>query len=115
MWMEKLSEGVLRVTTPLGPRYVKPSFLQRIYLLWLFRNFPALPVSVLSTAQKKRIEHICSQHGFVSQIGPGTLSDFAVLGTLEQRPAIEQDLPRRGPVGSVNESVAPFAADRHRP
>jgi hypothetical protein len=39
MWLEKLSWGVLRVLTPLGPRYVKPSLAQRFYLLWIFRNF----------------------------------------------------------------------------
>jgi len=36
MWMEKLAQGVLRVLTPLGPRYLNPSFAQRLYLLWIF-------------------------------------------------------------------------------
>ena len=31
MWMEKLSQGVLRVLTPLGPRYLNPPFAQRLY------------------------------------------------------------------------------------
>ncbi len=115
MWLEKLLEGVLRVLTPLGPRYVKPSFLQRIYLLWIFRNFPTLPVSVLSSAQKRHIERICASHGFLSQVGAFPGADFAVLGTLEQRPAMEETFSTRRPAGSVSESVGPFAADRHRP
>jgi len=66
MWLEKLSLGVLRVLTPLGPRYVNPSFVQRLYLLWIFRNFHTLPVKVLSPRQQKRIDSICARHGFVS-------------------------------------------------
>ena len=30
--IEKLSGGVLRMLTPLGPRYIKPTFYQRLYL-----------------------------------------------------------------------------------
>ena len=43
MWIERLLYGVLRVLTPLGPRYLGPSFLERAYLLWTFRNFTSLP------------------------------------------------------------------------
>ena len=48
MLIEKLAAGVVRVQTPIGPRYVMPSFLQRLYLLWVFRNFAILPHAVLS-------------------------------------------------------------------
>jgi hypothetical protein len=112
MWMEKLTDGVLRVLTPLGPRCVKPSFLQRIYLLWVFRNFHTLPVSVLTRNQTRRIERICDEHGFISQHGLVDAADFAILGTLEQRPAIHDELPPRRPASSVRDSVAPFAADQ---
>ena len=46
--IDKLNDGVLRVLTPLGPRYIRPSFKQRLYLLWVFRNFQVLPMQVLS-------------------------------------------------------------------
>jgi hypothetical protein len=112
MLMEKLTDGALRVLTPLGPRCVKPSLWQRIYLLWVFRNFHTLPVTVLSDSQKKRIERICAEHGFISQHGPLDSADFAILGTLEQRPAVSEYLPGRRPAASVRDSVAPFAADQ---
>ena len=48
MLIEKLAAGVVQVQTPIGPRYVMPSFLQRVYLLWMFRNFPILPHAVLN-------------------------------------------------------------------
>ena len=109
MWMEKLSRGVLRVVTPLGPRYLKPSFAQRFYLLWIFRNFETLPVKVLTPRQQRRIEAMCDQHGFLSVLEPNGVFDTPLLGTLEQRPPVA---PPRRPNRSVSEAVAPFAADQ---
>ena len=48
MLIGKLSSGVLRVLTPLGPRYIRPTFWQRVYLLWTFRHFDLLPLQVLT-------------------------------------------------------------------
>ena len=108
MWMDKLFAGVLRVLTPLGPRYLRPSLPQRIYLLWLFRNFPTLPVKVLSPRQQKHIEAMCSRQGFSSL--HGDLIDLPVLGTLEERPPVEAASVRsRQPRGSVNDGAASFA------
>jgi hypothetical protein len=108
MWLEKLSSGVLRVHTPLGPRYLKPSLLQRAYLLWVFRNFQTLPFKVLSRRQQKLVEAMCDENRFVS-FGIG-FDDAPLLGTLEQRPA----MPRRRPAASVGKEVRPFAAEMNR-
>jgi hypothetical protein len=108
MWMEKLSQGVLRVLTPLGPRYLNPSFGQRLYLLWIFRNFETLPIKVLSLRQQRRIDAMCARHGFVSVSEPNGLWDTPLLGTLEQRPPVAE--PWR-PNRSVSDAVSPFAAD----
>jgi hypothetical protein len=108
MWLEKLTQGMLRVLTPLGPRYVNPALWQRVYLVWLFRNFHTLPVKVLSRRQQKRLERMCTQHGFVAL----ATTDVPILGTLEQRPPIEPESGSpRGPGRGVAESVSPFAAD----
>ena len=108
MWMEKLFSGVLRVLTPLGPRYIEPSFWQRVRLLWMFRNFEVLPLQVLTAAQQKLIEDLCAEHRFVSMTA-NRLEDTPVLGTVERRPPVEVEaLPERKP--SVGE-VTPFAAD----
>jgi hypothetical protein len=107
MWFEKLSEGVLRVLTPTGPRYVRPSLAERLYLLWIFRNFSTLPFKVLSPRQQSWIDRLCSAHGFVSQSG----SDTTLLGTLEQRPPIEPcNLPPLRPSQGVSDAVS-FAAN----
>ena len=86
MWLEKLASGVLRVLTPLGPRYLKPSLAQRLYLLWVFRNFPTLPVKVLTTRQQRLVESMCANNRFVS-FGVG-VDDAPLLGTLEGCPPI---------------------------
>src|SRR5215475_5373151 len=112
MWLEKLASGVLRVLTPLGPRYLKPSFAQRLYLLWIFRNFQTLPVKVLSSRERHLIESMCEADQFVS-FGVG-VDDAPLLGTLEQRPPAPEATPPRRPSTSVADSVAPFAAESRR-
>jgi hypothetical protein len=112
MWLEKLFSGVLRVMTPLGPRYLQPTFLQRLYLMWVFRNFPTLPVKVLSSRQRRLMESMCADGNFVS-FGIG-VHDAPLLGTLEQRPPIPDALPPRRASGSVADAVPPFAAGAER-
>jgi hypothetical protein len=102
MSLQKLYGGVLRILTPLGPRYLKPSFGQRIYLLWIFRNFSTLPAKVLTSRQTRLIDAICAEHKFVATLG----HDLLVLGTLEQRPSvITDDLPPRRPSGGISDGV----------
>lgn len=109
--MEKLLDGVLRVRTPLGPRYVRPSFSERIYLLWIFRNFQILPVKVLSVRQQRRIDAMCAAHGFIAVLEPNGIADTPILGTLEQRPPVELQRPER----EEPRPVTPFAADQQQP
>src|SRR5213595_1155602 len=111
MLLEKLASGVLRVLTPLGPRYLQPSFAQRLHLLWVFRNFQTLPVKVLSSRQRRLVESMWAADQFVS-FGAG-VDDAPLLGTLEQRPPMPESVPRR-PSTSVADSVAPFAAETRR-
>jgi len=110
--IEKLFCGVLRVMTPLGPRYLRPTFKQRLYLIWVFRNFPSLPVKVLTGRQLQFIENLWAQDQFVS-FGMG-VDDAPLVGTLEQRPPVIEQMPERKPIRSVRDSVAPFAADVRR-
>jgi len=112
MWMEKLWGGVLRILTPLGPRYLQPTFLQRIYLLWIFRNFQTLPVKVLTPFQLRFIESMGQTQGF-AQTSLHGFEDTPILGTLEQRPQLDgSKVPHRRPNTSVTETVSPFAADQ---
>jgi hypothetical protein len=112
MWIEKLSDGVVQVQTPIGPRYVMPSFLQRIYFLWMFRHFPILPHAVLSTWQQRMLDRLCSEQRFVSMAYADGLEDAPVIGTVERRLTPKmglESLPPRRPV--VSESSTGLAAE----
>lgn len=112
MWIEKLVGGVVEVQTPIGPRYVMPSFLQRVYLLWMFRNFPILPHAVLSERQQRLIDQMCSEQRFASSAYSDDM-EAPVIGTVEHRPPIgAETFPPRRPVASDSSSLAEF---RQRP
>ena len=98
MSIEKLSDGVLRVLTPIGPRYVKPtSLLQRFYLVWTFRHFDVLPLLVLSRRQRRLIEALCNSRGFVSPLPSSGWEELPIIGTVESWPLVllEKKRPRR--------------------
>ena len=103
MWIEKLSDGVVQVQTAIGPRYLMPSFLQRVYFLWMFRHFPILPQAVLSGVQQRMIDRLCSEQRFVSMAYADGMDDAPVIGTVERRPNPKMgpdSLPPRRPVAS---------------
>jgi hypothetical protein len=101
MLIEKLAAGVVQVQTPIGPRYVMPSFLQRVYLVWMFRNFPILPHAVLNRRQQRMIDRMCSEQRFASMAYADGMDEAPVIGTVERRPPIAADpLSLRRPVAS---------------
>lgn len=97
MLIEKLADGVVRVQTPIGPRYVMPSFLQRVYLVWMFRHFPILPHAVLNRRQQRMIDRMCGEQRFASMAYANGFDEAPVIGTVEHRPAMGAELlpPRR--------------------
>jgi len=105
MWTEKLSAGVLRILTPLGPRYLKPSLAQRVYLLWVFRHFEKLPLQVLNRRQQRLIRNLWSEERFVS-----LHEEVPILGTLERRPPVELDSSSPAS-GHVSDAAAAFATE----
>lgn len=100
MWIYKLADGVVQVQTPIGPRYIMPSFLQRAYFLWMFRHFPILPHAVLNSWQQRLIDRLCSEQRFVSMAYANGLEDAPVIGTVEKRQPTEPLLPPRRPAAS---------------
>lgn len=114
MLIEKLADGVVRVQTPIGPRYVMPSFLQRLYLVWMFRHFPILPHAVLSRRQQRMIDGMCSEQRFASMVYAAGFDEAPVIGTIEHRPMIgTEPTSRRRPATSDSQGLA--AEIRQRP
>jgi hypothetical protein len=85
MLIDKLSEGVLCIITPLGPRYLRPSFRHRLRLLWIFRHFHRLPQQVLSYREQTFIETLCQSDKFGSGLRRNGLEEAPIIGTLEHR------------------------------
>ncbi|HUA14560.1 MAG TPA: hypothetical protein VMG31_04625 [Verrucomicrobiae bacterium] len=99
--IDKLAAGVVQVETPIGPRYVIPSLLQRMYLLWMFRNFPILPHAVLSRRQQRLIDRLCTDQRFASMIYTDTMDEAPVIGIIEHRPPVGAgSLPPKRPAAS---------------
>jgi hypothetical protein len=110
MWIDKLAEGVVRIITPIGPRYVRLTFSQRAYFLWIFRHFDKLPQQVLSERQQRFIDELCVEHRFISL--PSFMQEGIIIGTLERLPLvqIEEQVPKR-PAATVKDAGAPLVAD----
>jgi hypothetical protein len=114
MWIEKLMGGVVRILTPIGPRYIRLTLAQRAYFLWIFRHFDKLPQQVLSDRQQRFIDQLCVEHRFISL--PSTIDEGPVIGTLERLPLVQFDeVPAKRPAASVKEAAAPLADLQQRP
>jgi hypothetical protein len=110
MWIEKLTAGVLELDTPIGPRFVKPNFVERAYLMWTFRNFFSLPQQVLRPWERRLIDRLWSGNRFVTlrAVDP---RDRPVIGRVEgtverQAPAKAEVVPIRKPVSNSEPAVA---------
>src|ERR1700758_4284896 len=101
MVIDKLAAGVVQVQTHIGPRYLLLSFLQRIYFLWVFRNFPILPHAVLSGRQQRMIDRMCGEQVFASLPYVDGMDEAPVIGIIEHRPPVgTSPLPPRRAVAS---------------
>jgi hypothetical protein len=110
MWIDKLAEGVVRILTPIGPRYIRLTFSQRAYFLWIFRHFDKLPQQVLSDRQQRFIDQLCVEHRFISL--PSTMDEAPIIGTLERIPGVQvEEAPPKRPPASVKDASAPLVAD----
>jgi hypothetical protein len=114
MLVEKLSEGVLCILTPLGPRYIRPSLSDRMRLLWIFRHFHRLPQQVLSPGEQRFVESLCQSDQFVSGLRRNGLEEAPVIGTLEHRVPVQMDEPETSPasVHVRRHSASPVTNER---
>jgi TonB family protein len=77
---QKIRTGLVELRTHIGPVYVSPSFWERIYLLWTFRNFQSLPKQVLNRHQQQLIDKLC-RAAILSRNGP--IARTSIIGTVE--------------------------------
>lgn len=110
--IDKLAAGVVQIQTPIGPRYVMLTFIQRLYFVWVFRHFSVLPHAVLSARQQRMIERICTGQVFAYLPYVDGLDEAPVIGTIERRPVVGTALPPRRPVASESSGLAAEAQQR---
>jgi hypothetical protein len=95
MLIEKIRRGVLQVTTETGTHYVEPSLLEKLLLLWTFRNFRVLPEEVLTQHERQFIGQLCER----SRVQNGSPIDFAepscVIGTVDRVPPAPRRILRK--------------------
>ncbi len=82
MWLEKLRNGCLQILTETGLYWVKPSFGERLRLMWIFRNFSTLSQQVLSLRQRELIARVCSGARAVSRAAADEAQPDCLIGTL---------------------------------
>ena len=105
MQLAALRKGILKVETSGGARYVELSLRQRLYLLWVFRNFTELPENVMSRREQQLVASLCGNSRFLD---PVEVDDEAVIGTVER--CAVQLTPKKMPASEMNTLVA---ARRH--
>lgn len=86
MSIRRSLRGVLEVITPAGAHYLSPSPLERVYLLWIFRNFRTLPLTVLSNAQRRKIESMVAKYRRASPIKCDEILGSVELGVPLRKP-----------------------------
>lgn len=105
MWIEKLAQGVLELDTPIGPRYLKPSLVERALLMWTFRNFFSLPQQVLRPSERRLIDRLWRENRFVAISAVG--AERPIIGKVERRSlATVEVMPARKSVASSPAAVA---------
>jgi hypothetical protein len=105
MWIERLLYGVLQVLTPFGPRFLSLSLLERVYLLWTFRNFASLPLVVLNSRQQKLVDRLCSQQKFVFLPFENGGFEQPLIGTVESFSPMHSQTETQTEVGLSAEAI----------
>lgn len=92
---EKIRSGLVELRTRSGLVCVSPSFAERIYLLWTFRNFPRLPKEVLNRHQRELIERL-GRTAVVRQRAPvARTSLIGAVENVELLPERKPEIPAR--------------------
>lgn len=93
MWIEKIRRGVLQVSTDHGPRYVNPSLLERVQLVWMFRNFNILNPEVLNQHERTLVETLCAERRLLTPRKAGDPERLCIIGMVEPAHAVERKHP----------------------
>jgi hypothetical protein len=116
--LDKLESGILRFETPHGLAAAEPTFWQRVYLLWTFRNFHQLSPLLLNPRQTALIDDLFRQHAmmdpqeFDPRLEIGIVENFVPPASeTDTMPAARADASRsmktKSPEQAAGQTVAP--------
>ena len=95
MLLEKIRRGVLHVATETGTHSVEPSLLEKLLLLWTFRNFRVLPEEVLTQSERQFIGQLC-ERSRLQRVSQADLADpSCVIGTVDRVPPAPRKILRK--------------------
>ena len=124
--LNKLESGLLLFQTQQGLVAVEPSFWQRVYLLWTFRNFRQLSLPLLNPRQTALINDLFRQHAAVvsheyePSLEIGIVEDFvptaieigaALAAKTDASPAVNAKLPAQTAEQYVAPPIIPIAVE----
>ncbi len=109
MWIEKIRRGVLQVSTDQGPRYVNPSLMERVRLVWMFRNFHILNPEVMKQHERSLVGALCAERRLLSARNAGDPGRLCIIGTVEPPQAVES----KRPVSRAARAASPYAQKVH--
>jgi hypothetical protein len=116
--LNKLESGFLLLQTQQGLVAVEPSFWQRVYLLWTFRNFRQLSLPLLNPRQIALINNLFRQHAAVDSheyepsLEIGVVENFVppvieIAATLAAKTADSPVVKAKLPEQTAGQYVAP--------
>jgi hypothetical protein len=116
--LNKLESGFLRFETQQGLAVAEPTFWQRVYLLWTFRNFHQLSPLLLNPRQTALINDLFRQHAvtnvheYEAGLEIGIVEDFVPSAIeIDTMPTARCDASRtmkaKPPEQAAGQSVAP--------
>jgi hypothetical protein len=124
MLLNKLESGFLLFQTQQGFVAVEPSFWQRVYLLWTFRNFRQLSLPLLNSRQTALINDLFRQHAAVASheyepsLEIGVVENFVppaieigatLVAKTDASPAVKAKLPEQAAGQYIAPPVIPIA------
>jgi TonB family protein len=77
---QKIRTGLLELRTPNRVLYARPTFRERLYLLWIFRHFRSLSRQVLSHRQQQLIDRLAQT---AEALNHAHVARASILGAVE--------------------------------
>ena len=105
---QKIRTGLLELRTPNRLLYARPTFRERLYLLWIFRHFRSLSRQVLSHRQQQLIDRLAQT---ATALDRAHVARASIIGAVEN---VKMPAPVPAVVRPVVDNVIEMTASQSR-